>query len=97
MHLYTDKWPDVRMRLQGLSFQKVESWKLYGMVGAMVLIDAVILTAWQLVDPMKRELEIFPLEDPEMSDEDVKIEPALEHCESKNHAIWLGAYSALCG
>ncbi|EEC10249.1 metabotropic GABA-B receptor subtype, putative, partial [Ixodes scapularis] len=70
--------------------KKVESWKLYGMVGAMVLIDAVILTAWQLVDPMKRELEIFPLEDPEMSDEDVKIEPALEHCESKNHAIWLG-------
>ncbi|CAN8020607.1 unnamed protein product [Ixodes persulcatus] len=75
---------------KGLSFQKVESWKLYGMVGAMVLIDAVILTAWQLVDPMKRELEIFPLENPEMSDEDIKIEPALEHCESKNHAIWLG-------
>lgn len=75
---------------KGISFQKVESWKLYGMVGAMVLIDAVILTAWQLVDPMKRELEIFPLEDPEMSDEDIKIEPALEHCESKNHAIWLG-------
>ncbi|CAN8002636.1 unnamed protein product, partial [Ixodes hexagonus] len=70
--------------------KKVESWKLYGMLGAMVLIDAVILTAWQVVDPMRIEQEIFPLEDPEMSDEDIKIEPALEHCESKNHAIWLG-------
>ncbi|XP_064458756.1 gamma-aminobutyric acid type B receptor subunit 1-like isoform X2 [Ornithodoros turicata] len=70
--------------------KKVQSWKLYGMVAAMVLIDVVILTAWQLVDPMKRGLETFPLEDPEVSGEDIKIEPALEHCESKNHAIWLG-------
>lgn len=75
---------------KGLSFQRVESWKLYGMVGGLVLVDAVILSAWQLVDPMQRHLEVFPLEPPALSDEDVRIEPALEHCESRNHAIWLG-------
>ncbi|XP_042907011.1 gamma-aminobutyric acid type B receptor subunit 1 isoform X2 [Parasteatoda tepidariorum] len=67
----------------------VYSWKLYIMIGVLVIIDVLILTAWQLIDPLQRKIDIFPLEDPE-SIEDIKIEPQLEHCESVNNAIWLG-------
>lgn len=59
------------------------------MVGILLLIDIVILSAWQFIDPLQRKLEVFPLEDPAES-EDIKIAPQLEHCESENNAIWLG-------
>ncbi|GFX38237.1 gamma-aminobutyric acid type B receptor subunit 1 [Trichonephila clavipes] len=65
------------------------SWKLYIMIGVLLILDVLILSAWQIVDPLHRKLEVFPLEDPEEL-EDIKIEPQLEHCESDNNAIWLG-------
>ena len=53
-------------------------------------MDIVVLGAWQVVDPMLRTLETFPLEVPEDTDDDVKIKPQLEHCESSYNTIWLG-------
>lgn len=70
--------------------KKVESWKLYFLVGALVLIDVIILATWQIIDPLKRNLEVFPQEDPEGTDQDIKIQPLLEHCESDHNGIWLG-------
>ncbi|EDS38916.1 GABA-B receptor [Culex quinquefasciatus] len=70
--------------------KKVEPWKLYTMVSGLLAVDLVILLTWQLQDPLQRRLETFPLEDPVSSNDDVKIRPELEHCESHNNSVWLG-------
>uniref|UniRef100_A0A182T1G1 G-protein coupled receptors family 3 profile domain-containing protein n=1 Tax=Anopheles maculatus TaxID=74869 RepID=A0A182T1G1_9DIPT len=70
--------------------KKVEPWKLYTMVSGLLTIDLVILLTWQMQDPLQRRLETFPLEDPISSNDDVKIRPELEHCESHNNSVWLG-------
>ncbi|XP_063700484.1 gamma-aminobutyric acid type B receptor subunit 1 [Culicoides brevitarsis] len=72
------------------SKKKVEPWKLYTMVSGLLAVDLIILLTWQLEDPLERKLEIFPLEDPGIQSEDIKIMPELEHCESQNHSVWLG-------
>ncbi|XP_055682900.1 gamma-aminobutyric acid type B receptor subunit 1 [Lutzomyia longipalpis] len=70
--------------------KKVEPWKLYTMVSGLLSVDLVIMLTWQLYDPLQRRLETFPLEDPISTNDDVKIRPELEHCESENNSIWLG-------
>lgn len=60
------------------------------MVSGLLAVDLVILLTWQLQDPLERRLETFPLEDPLQADDDVKIRPELEHCESINNSVWLG-------
>ncbi|GAB0089072.1 gamma-aminobutyric acid type B receptor subunit 1 [Sergentomyia squamirostris] len=70
--------------------KKVEPWKLYTMVSGLLSVDLVIMLTWQLYDPLQRRLETFPLEDPVSTNDDVKIRPELEHCESENNSIWLG-------
>lgn len=62
------------------------------MVSGLLSIDLVILLTWQLSDPLQRRLESFPLEDPLSSNDDIKIRPELEHCESENNSVWLGKY-----
>lgn len=68
---------------------KPQPWKLYSMVGALLAIDIVILGVWQLVDPLQRKIEVFALEAPQ-EDDDARIRPELEHCESMHHSVWLG-------
>lgn len=70
--------------------KKIEPWKLYTMVAGLLAVDLVFLLAWQIYDPMQRRIEVFPLEDPVNTDDDIKIRPELEHCESENNNIWLG-------
>ncbi len=60
------------------------------MVSGLLSIDLVILLTWQFSDPLQRRLESFPLEDPLSSNDDIKIRPELEHCESENNSVWLG-------
>lgn len=62
------------------------------MVTGLLCFDFVILLTWQLYDPLQRRLEKFPLEDPASINDDVKILPELEHCESENNSVWLGLY-----
>lgn len=69
---------------------RVDPWKIYVLVGGILVVDIVVLGAWQGADPMFRKLESFPLEIPEDTDDDVKIKPELEHCESSHNTIWLG-------
>lgn len=68
----------------------MHGWKLYTMVGGLLVVDATLLTTWQLRDPLQRTVEIFSLESPRHHDDDVHIRPELEHCESKNNTVWLG-------
>ncbi|KAG6447591.1 hypothetical protein O3G_MSEX005066 [Manduca sexta] len=70
--------------------KRMHGWKLYTMVGGLLVVDAALLTAWQLRDPLQRRVEIFPLEAPRHHDDDVHIRPELEHCESKHNTVWLG-------
>jgi gamma-aminobutyric acid type B receptor len=60
------------------------------MVSGLLAVDLVILLTWQIQDPLERKLETFPLEDPISANDDVKIRPELEHCESVNNSVWLG-------
>ncbi|XP_025836019.1 gamma-aminobutyric acid type B receptor subunit 1 isoform X2 [Agrilus planipennis] len=75
--------PKVRMK-------KVQPWKLYSMISGLLVIDFVILLAWQIYDPLQRRIELFSFEEPESSADDSKIRPELEHCESQNNTVWLG-------
>lgn len=68
----------------------MEPWKLYSMVSGLLVIDFVLMMAWQLHDPLQRRVELFPLEDPISALDDSKIRPELEHCESHNNTVWLG-------
>ncbi|CAB0017197.1 unnamed protein product [Nesidiocoris tenuis] len=70
--------------------KQVQPWKLYTMVAGLLAVDLILLFTWQIVDPLQRTVELFPLEDPLSTDDDVKIRPELEHCESDNNNVWLG-------
>ena len=70
--------------------KKVQPWKLYTMVSALLAVDIVILGAWQGLDPLQRTIEVFPLKSPISGDDDAMIRPELEHCESEHNGIWLG-------
>ncbi|RZF43544.1 hypothetical protein LSTR_LSTR012824 [Laodelphax striatellus] len=70
--------------------KKIEPWKLYTMVTGLMVVDLVLLLTWQIVDPLQRRIELFPLENPVSTDDDIKILPELEHCESVNNNVWLG-------
>lgn len=62
------------------------------MVTGLLAIDLIILISWQVFDPLQRKLESFALEDPESLNDDIKIRPQLEHCESVNNTVWLSEY-----
>ncbi|CAH0385419.1 unnamed protein product [Bemisia tabaci] len=70
--------------------KKIQPWKLYRMVTLLLLIDLFFLIPWQIYDPLARSLIVFPLEKPLSTDDDIRIRPELEHCESENHMLWLG-------
>lgn len=60
------------------------------MVIALLIVDLIILITWQITDPLQRDVELFPLEEPANSDDDIKIRPELEHCRSNHHNVWMG-------
>lgn len=60
------------------------------MVSGLLVVDFVILLTWQIYDPLQRRIEMFPLEEPSNTDDDIKIRPELEHCESDHHNFWMG-------
>ncbi|XP_015113955.1 gamma-aminobutyric acid type B receptor subunit 1 isoform X2 [Diachasma alloeum] len=73
------------------SVQKnIQPWKLYTMVSALLAVDIVILGSWQGLDPLQRQIEVFQLEMPPYGEDDARIRPELEHCESEHNGVWLG-------
>lgn len=58
------------------------------MLSAFCLIDIAVLVIWFFRSPMSRTVETFDLESPENTDEDVKIQPQLEHCDA--NMMWYG-------
>ena len=53
-------------------------------------IDVIVLSIWLIVDPQKRKVETYPLENSTNTEEDIKIRPNMEFCESTHQNIWLG-------
>ncbi|XP_012349210.1 gamma-aminobutyric acid type B receptor subunit 1 isoform X3 [Apis florea] len=70
--------------------KKIQPWKLYTMVSGLLAVDIVLLVCWQVLDPLQRKMESFSLESPPFGDDDARIRPELEHCESTHNNIWLG-------
>ncbi|XP_046818172.1 gamma-aminobutyric acid type B receptor subunit 1 isoform X2 [Vespa crabro] len=71
--------------------KKIQPWKLYTMVSGLLVVDIVLLSTWQGFHPLQRQIEVFPLESPPTGDDDARIRPELEHCESEHNSIWLGS------
>ncbi|GAB6027475.1 Gamma-aminobutyric acid type B receptor subunit 1 [Chamberlinius hualienensis] len=93
--MFTKVWRVHRLTTKGKSNMKGktlvrDNWRMYVMLGVMLVIDITILFIWQLTDPLGREIEKFPVEKPLDTDEDMEIEPQLEHCASQNNNVWLG-------
>ncbi|XP_038063944.1 gamma-aminobutyric acid type B receptor subunit 1-like [Patiria miniata] len=86
---------DGRRRRRKISLQKVEVWKMYLMIGVLLVVDLVLLTVWQIIDPLYRLVEDFDKE--EHYEEDLEIQPQLEHCEANHLSIWLGILYAING
>ena len=63
------------------------------MLTVLLLLDVAVLIAWQILDPLKRDLETFAMEEPTDTDEDIQLMPQLEHCISNNLSVWLGKFS----
>ena len=75
--------------------QPMKEWEMYLVLGIFLATDVITLVSWQVIDPLFRELEYFPPEDPaSKTQDDIKLKPELEHCSSKHLNIWLGEHSA---
>lgn len=70
--------------------RNVVPWKIWAAVGFLVAIDLVLLVTWSIVDPLTRQVHHFPKEPSPDPDDDVEIQPQLEHCKSNHHTVWLG-------
>ena len=75
---------------------RVDPWKIYVLVGCIIVVDIVVLGLWQGIDPMYRKLDLFVLEKPHNTDMDIMIQPQLEHCDSVHNNIWLGKLIKNC-
>ncbi|XP_055937587.1 gamma-aminobutyric acid type B receptor subunit 2-like isoform X1 [Argiope bruennichi] len=74
----------------------IKDYKLFMVVGVLVMIDVIILTTWQIIDPFYRKTTTgAPLPSPE--NEDIEIIPELEFCQSNNMTIFLGSIYAYKG
>lgn len=60
------------------------------MLSGLLSVDIILLVTWQMVDPLRREIETFSLELPPFGDEDAMIKPELEHCSSEHYDLWIG-------
>lgn len=68
---------------------------LFLIVGAIVLLDILLLSLWSGIEPMHTGYQRF-IDEMRLED-DTEIIPKLEHCESKNLSYWLGAVYAFKG
>ncbi|CAM1321031.1 GABBR2 (predicted) [Pycnogonum litorale] len=80
-----------------LNKKVIKDYQLFFIVGVLLMVDIVILTAWQIFDPFYRETtQLQPLESSSSSDE-VKIIPEIEACRSDYMTIFLGSIYAYKG
>jgi len=77
--------------------RSVVPWKLWVAVSSLLSIDLALLIVWTAVDPLLRQVHNFQKEPSQDPEEDVEIQPQLEHCKSQHHTVWLGIMYAYKG
>ncbi|CAF1154021.1 unnamed protein product [Rotaria sp. Silwood1] len=76
------------------SKRAVKDYRLFIFVGVLFAIDTVLLTAWQIVDPLK----IFKnISQKQTQDEDIVILWIYEECRSNRRSIWITMQSIYKG
>ncbi|KAL4219318.1 Gamma-aminobutyric acid type B receptor subunit 1 [Mactra antiquata] len=89
--MFSKIWTVHRLTTSGQKDNKnVKNCELYAVLLAVVGLDLIILSTWQIIDPMYRALEMFDLEPAPSTDQDIMFVPYLEHCQSHNNSVWLG-------
>ena len=74
-------------------FQRpVVPWKLWVAVSSLLSIDVLLLIVWNAVDPLLRQVHNFATVASPDPEDDVEIQPQLEHCKSQHHTVWLGKF-----
>ena len=68
----------------------VVPWKLWFAVGFLLIADIILLTIWTAVDPLQRVVHNFPIKPSSDPEQDIAIQPQLEHCKSNHQSIWMG-------
>jgi len=70
---------------------QIVPWKLWATLGCLLSVDLILLSVWSIVDPLQREVKDFPKVKPDNDlENDIEIQPQLEHCKSEHHYVWLG-------
>ena len=75
--------------------RKVVPWKLWAAVGGLLAIDLILLVTWSIVDPLRRQVHNFAKIESDDPEDDIEIQPQLEHCKSTHHTVWLGKIHTL--
>ncbi|XP_022258577.1 gamma-aminobutyric acid type B receptor subunit 2-like, partial [Limulus polyphemus] len=74
----------------------IKDYKLFMVVGVLMMIDVAILTTWQIIDPFYRRTSLGPPM-PSPKKKDVVIIPEMEFCQSEKMTIFLGSTYAYKG
>jgi gamma-aminobutyric acid type B receptor len=86
--MFAKTWISYRLSTAGAKKKRIKDRQVYLSLLAFCLLDIIILIIWFFQSPMSRKVEIFELESPDNTDEDVKIQPQLEHCDA--NMVWYG-------
>lgn len=71
-----------------LNKKVMQDYQLYLVVGALIFVDVLTLTAWQILDPFYRETrQLQPIVS---ADDELVIIPILEYCRSKHMTAFVG-------
>ncbi|CAF1198101.1 unnamed protein product [Didymodactylos carnosus] len=65
----------------------IHDFRLLSMVALLLTVDILLLTAWQILDPLHREL-IYETSSRVQFKQDIEIVPYREECKSNNLPLW---------
>lgn len=68
--------------------EPIPAGKFYLVIAAFFAVDVVVIMIWIIFDPLQRKEERFAVV--VMDEQDVKLIPILELCQSEHHEVWTG-------
>jgi len=98
--MFSKIWRVHRLTTKNKSDSKIRNvvpWKLWAAVGGLLAIDLILLITWSIVDPLRRQVHNFAKIESDDPEDDIEIQPQLEHCKSTHHTVWLGIMYAYKG
>ena len=73
----------------------MKDYQLYLVVGALVVVDVITMTIWQVFDPFYRETkELFPVVS---ENDEILVIPKIEYCRSDHMTVFVGCIYAYKG